>query len=97
MAERTPKPWVASEPCSSEFYVDEWYVDRAGEDVASIAIVNGEANARLIAAAPEILTALEQLLTLDDPTLFIDIETAQRFDDARAAIAKARLEGMEWR
>ena len=84
MNEPTPKPWVASKPCSGEFYEDEWYVDRAGQDVASVAIVNGEANARLIIAAPEMLEACEFALRNFGP---MPVRARARLE---AAIAKAK-------
>lgn len=43
----------------------------------------GEANARLIAAAPDLLAALEAVLSVAD-------RKTDEFDAARAAIAKAR-------
>lgn len=51
-----------------------------------VCIADGKANARLIAAAPDLLAALIQLLDTvsDDGTLVSDA-----LDDARAAIAKA--------
>ena len=64
MAEPTPKPWIASKSEAPEFYIDEWDVDQADTDtsVGMVAIVNGEANARRMAAAPEMLEALEWAL-----------------------------------
>ena len=61
-AQPTPKPWIATKAGSYEFYKFEWYVDGDGEDVESVAIVNGEANARLIAAAPETAEQRDQML-----------------------------------
>ena len=64
MAEHTPGPLTISRARIPEFYTDEWYVNDS-EDVESIAIVNGEANARLIAAAPDLLAALERVVSED--------------------------------
>ena len=61
MEEPTPKPWVMVKSETSEFYQDEWYIDRAGQDIGAVAIVNGEANARRIVLAPEMLEALEEI------------------------------------
>jgi hypothetical protein len=49
----------------------------------------GQANARLIAAAPELLKALDLLLAIAEMTTFSDQYPAQ-CELARAAIAKAR-------
>ena len=83
MNEPTPEPWAISQAEIPEFYTDEWYVNDC-LNIESVAIVNGEANARLIAAAPEMLEALEEL-------------AASRWQDmigprARAALAKAKGE-----
>ena len=48
--------------------------------------VSEDANARLIAAAPELLEALEALIGADGP----DYIRSKYWDMARAAIAKAR-------
>ena len=72
-SEHTPGPW---EPywVSPSF----WRITRQGKDIAAT-----EANTRLMAAAPELLEALEALVGLwDDST----------WDKARAAIAKAKGE-----
>ena len=45
---------------NGEFYLDEWYVSADGVD-GMVAIVNGEANARRVAATPEMLEALERV------------------------------------
>ena len=58
----TPEPWGITKSETPEFYNNEWYVDGAGEDVESVAIVNGEANARLIVAAPETAEQRDELL-----------------------------------
>ena len=62
MDEPTPKPWVMVKSETSEFYQDEWYIDRAGQDIGAVAIVNGEANARRIVLAPEMFEALELMV-----------------------------------
>lgn len=48
-----------------------------------------EANARLIAAAPELLTALEVLVDLQNQAAIPHSKIAAAFGEARAAIAKA--------
>ena len=49
MSERTPEPWVLSESEAREFFHDEWYVQQSDDFIGAVAIVNGEANAHLIA------------------------------------------------
>ena len=93
-AKHTPGPWDTGE--------DGWIVESAKGWAVSHAVVfrgkHGEgedfANARLIAAAPDLLAALEELTRTaaslvdyhDDP------ETEAAIDVARAAIAKAKGE-----
>ncbi len=56
-AEHTPGPWYAEERDPSEWYVT---TGQDGRDIAILeTISNGKANARLIAAAPELLEALK--------------------------------------
>ena len=59
--------------------------------VTCLTLAAQPANARLIAAAPDLLAALEQLVTdwqdVPDP---MDRESQGPFEQARAAIAKAR-------
>lgn len=72
-----------------------WVMDELGtKRVARVVLYDGledemEANARLIAAAPDLLEALEALLRVEtewgDPT-------GPEWDNARAAIARARGE-----
>ena len=62
------------------------------EDGEWVAFVTNRTAAHKMATAPKLLQALEALLILDDPSLFIDIETAQLFDDAKDAISKAKGE-----
>ena len=78
------------------------HYDRYLEDVANVSIVSNQfwwdmtddeakANARLIAAAPELLDALEGLLGLAERDGWLHIAVNQ----ARAAIAKAKGESNE--
>jgi hypothetical protein len=87
----TPGPWVAHNEPGHGF----WYVDRTEDGCGSIAtcyntcIAYAEANARLIAAAPELLGACQSALrALEDNT-----EPGPMDEDAkeglRLAIAKA--------
>ena len=83
-AKHTPGPWVTTpEPNGIE-----WSVDAGKWGIATCAAEPGdgttEANARLIAAAPDLLTALERIAELS-----YDSEATRV---AREAIAKARGE-----
>ena len=92
MEEPTPKPWMATASKTPEFFEDEWYVDQeASHDTAivAVAIVNGEANARLIVLAPEMFEALE-LLVKEDGT---PAQKGLRRANALHVIAKAKGRG----
>jgi len=96
----TPGPWQVIEDNHDDY--EEGHIaieaDEAGRDVAVVVSTNPEsqvdlspeewANARLIAAAPELLEALRLLVMLDQSS--IDDGDWQR---ARAAIAKAEGRG----
>lgn len=98
--QHTPGPWDV-EPKGSRHFVDGAdgltvaYLDRAGvRERAEI-----EANARLIASAPELLAALEAAAGLAEGTVKLlrqlDMESGRIaaecvLRDARAAIAKAK-------
>lgn len=97
MSKHTPGPWVVS--ANSPFLV------RAGDDTTGRHIAHAgpasyhpsfevdEPNARLIAAAPELLEALERLVTeiiLSDVDMeYIDSHFKPHIEKARAAVAKA--------
>lgn len=104
MSKHTPGPWEVSHGGHGSphgFVIDEYYVlnRTVADDVAIAAdIVDpatqmpSEANARLIAAAPELLEALQ--LCMADMVLteahYGEHPAAQKaIDQARAAIAKA--------
>ncbi|MCW7544863.1 hypothetical protein N7I30_13730 [Aurantimonas litoralis] len=100
-AKHTPGPWLIREGFSTDTL--EVYPRRDGKPEigswAELATVRsdygngdgdtaeGEANARLIAAAPDLLAALESLTANLDEGDFISLT---RIDAAKAAIAKAR-------
>lgn len=87
MSEHTPGPWFAERP-----YKEPGLYVTAAPNTALIARVwnDNEANARLIAAAPELLKALERLVLGYDCNDYCDDEShLEEFDDARAAIALA--------
>jgi hypothetical protein len=93
----TPGPWTARQnPEPESFLRHSFFIDGGEPQRAPVAEVRhyydgeGRANARLIAAAPELLEALENI----DANLTGKDCLAQRVEDsirrARAAIAKAR-------
>lgn len=97
MSKHTPGPWAVTDPDDGHQYLA--ITAKSGtddaEDVATVGISdvhpNGEANANLIAAAPDLLEALVGALEeLDrrDPYSATDPLIARR-RAARAAIAKA--------
>jgi hypothetical protein len=81
MSEHTPGPWHVYEGCVYD------------ADNAELSHCPGEADARLIAAAPDLLAALKALLDNgDDPHPLSGRDPTVRREDigpARAAIAKA--------
>jgi len=110
MSECTPGPWVARKVTEQEWAIDAPHGDPViGHDGwNALAVVYGcddnpiegrivaEANARLIAAAPDMLAALEGLIELAEFAMletgelaeFAMLETGE-LADARAAVAKA--------
>lgn len=108
MSKHTPGPWTV---CTFEveqegaLYAGRWHIDQDGDkgrpDIAVVSCTNGAgaeqnaANARLIAAAPEML---EALISLMQPALQIEATkggycifrfTPEQVAAALAAIAKA--------
>ena len=76
MSKHTPGPWVIIPPDDPEDIRPKWYVEQPdGKDVAGYCIADvyqtdegeGKDNARLIAAAPDLLAALEGLLEAVGP------------------------------
>jgi len=96
----TPGPWTVTEkpndPCCWTHHVETAERDPnpvfEGFAKSHIADVDGEANAKLIAAAPELLEALKQFVSHSKVG---QIYGATLIDEAAAAIAKA--EGREVR
>ena len=90
----TPGPWFvtrhATPDHSPQFGIYDEY--GRGRDIATIYGANAEADAALIAAAPALLAALVDLLTIANERgamLGLD-EGGPVLDNARAAIAQAR-------
>jgi hypothetical protein len=90
----TPGPWFYTgkhNDCEVR-YVGTNREDRYHEEVATLYHGEGEeqiANARLIAAAPELLGALQDAFSMIDGTLLIDTFGSEWFEEASEAIAKA--------
>ena len=84
----TPGPWRLDEGQSSRVYLIDGKDGAVGELV--FAETRNPADARLIAAAPELLEALQELM--DDDAPWDGMRWADACDKARAAIAKARGE-----
>lgn len=86
----TPGPWNYSGPCEMTGRYSIFHngpLAYCGDTTATPG--DGEANARLIAAAPELLALVMD--ALDDPD--VDILGSEWVCDARAAIRKATGEG----
>ncbi len=92
----TPAPWVMVEADDGvEIGEGQWIGPDDGFTGYFIATVwgghDGEmTNARLIAAAPDLLKALVDLLQVNDGIPMLGVEASRRIDAARAAIAKAK-------
>ena len=86
MTTHTPGPWFTKREGFSTVYVDARIGGGLLQEVASVGPQEGgiqqqDANARLIAAAPELLEALDSLMYWDNGK--------PEWEIARAAIAKA--------
>lgn len=80
MTNRTPGPWHVDTYCGKRAVLD-------GDSGVIAERVPNEADARLIAAAPELLAALREIDALDDSVVGLNrIEYARSV--ARAALAK---------
>jgi len=87
MTSHTKGPWAIH---PSTFYYD---VIRAGQDeVASYhkMLPNAEANARLIAAAPDLLEALESISRRWEESDKVNNLACNMVEDARSALAKVK-------
>lgn len=108
MSAHTPGPWEVAEAGSwkdGKRTSMEYFVRRPGDDVAIASDIidpanddaPSEVNARLIAAAPELLEALEQLLNQFDSEIHNEYDGTEMLNDrlseanhARTAITKAK-------
>jgi hypothetical protein len=102
MSAHTPGPWRAIPPEEQGSHFRSWIVGRGTATLVSVMNASGataynEADARLIAAAPDLLMALEDAVHLFEqcqPYLadarVSSLPVRISLDAARAAIAKAR-------
>lgn len=93
MNKHTPGPWLFSSYKSGNSVI---VIDGKEFDVATVNYPNRDANAHLIAAAPELYEALDGLLadiTEYQEINFLGGENNHWQVRARAALAKARGEG----
>jgi hypothetical protein len=86
----TPGPWVARLSASR----DSWLIEYGDRAELAMVYVEGdqtacEADARLIAAAPELLDALKRIVDAHGGGLIEGKIFGQEWDTARAIIAKA--------
>ncbi len=90
MNKHTPGPWVAVARTNSHVEIEApdhaGYSAYSAKKIATLSANNFEANARLIAAAPDLLEALEKLACLGNGDQYGNSEGNMI---ARAAIAKA--------
>ena len=90
--QHTPGPWILSRHGAVIGGVTRQYTNGVGQDQIAMACHmqdgNGDqhANARLIAAAPDLLEALECLMVECD---LVSEDAVKAYANARAAIAKA--------
>lgn len=78
----TPGPWNVSEPTGA-------YIQSPAGGIAALTYGAREADARLIAAAPDLLAALTALVWQMDRMDDLPDEIEQMLAEARAAITKA--------
>ncbi len=86
MSKHTPGPWFRMDNHSTV-----WSDDKKSSPVCVMASADYEANANLIAAAPDLLEALEGMMKCFDDGVG-EHWNADELDAARSAIAKARGE-----
>lgn len=82
-ATHTQGPWTVSQPSGN-------YIDTPTGSVAALTYGATKADARLIAAAPDLLAALENLTVLFDRIDRSGATNKAAYNDAIAAITKAK-------
>lgn len=97
MGAHTPGPWIVSDYDWTTVYVkgdgtESGIASTAGDDIAALDVVTQRANARLIAATPDLLTALQSVLREFPAALMrghATPDTLAAFKEAEVAVAKA--------
>lgn len=93
MSNHTPGPWrFTRDHTPGQYGINERIRDRHNSVICNLHI-NAEANARLIAAAPDLLAALQGLAWAVSGIEYVETEYAEQVAQARAAIAEAQGEG----
>jgi hypothetical protein len=64
MADHTPGPWKAVYLAETQYIADRWEVQYGNDGECIAEFVHEPADARLIAAAPEMLAMLEDILSM---------------------------------
>lgn len=94
-AVHTPGPWKAYKQDNGDWYISRslgaQLADTALATVHAWAQTEDEANARLITAAPELLEALEKIVTLIDDEREIAHQAAFRFGQTVERVLSERL------
>ena len=97
MSKHTAGPWEISKHATPAYHPQFGVYAPAANDHAIVTGPNAEADARLIAAAPDLLAALKEMLSIDDWT-DENIAPKKLVDKAFAAIAKAESNtAIRWR
>ena len=86
--QHTPGPWSVSKLATPD-YAPEFAIHAGDDDLARTMNGDSEANARLIAAAPDLLAALQRILSVRCFRNDLSAEHHAALNDCRAAIAEA--------
>ena len=89
-SKHTSRPWVAEENSSNEWFVHGGDVLNLDHLFLRVSGNNAEQDARLLAAAPELLDELCRMVDMFSKSAYLGEDIEKRFIAARAAIAKAR-------
>ncbi len=86
MHNHTPGPWELRQSSRDYWFIDH---EQGGESYTLTKLECGERDARLIAAAPDLLKALQELLPIAARSIQGTTDGEPILQTARAAIAKA--------